>query len=127
MPIRVFLIAGGVFMLVYFGWLVHMARAARRTRRLYRRALNEERGKRDQVWLEADSIRGMVSLYITMVSKHGPDSEEAKAFRFQMDSGTMKELHGDNAAIQAFQQQADIIDQTYRRIHARGTGKVRMS
>ena len=86
----------------------------RRTRKAMRNALSLERRQRDNIWKEADSVRDLTALYMTMVAKHGPDSEEAKAFRFGSDSRLMKELHADNAARAAFEQQADIIDQTWR-------------
>jgi len=88
----------------------------RRDRKAMRAAIDAARIHRDNIWKEADSIRDMVALYMTMVAKHGPDSEEAQAMRFGTDSQLMKELHGDNEAMKAFEQQADIIDETYRQI-----------
>lgn len=89
-----------------------------RNRKEMQAAIDEARSQRDNIWKEADSIGDMVALYMTMVAKHGPDSEEAKAFRFGTDSRLMKELHSDDEAMQAFEQQADIIDKTYRRIRS---------
>lgn len=90
----------------------------RRDRKAMRAAIDAARIHRDNIWKEADSIRDVVALYMTMVAKHGPNSEEAKAMRFGTDSRLMKELHSDNEAMQAFDQQADIIDETYRQIRA---------
>ncbi len=92
--------------------------AQSRNRKAMQAAIDAARSHRDNIWKEADSIRDMVSLYMTMVAKHGPESEEARAFRFGTDSRLMKELHGDDEAMQAFLQQANIIDETYRRIRA---------
>lgn len=61
-------------------------------------------------------IDTMVSLYLTMAAKHGPDSEEAKAFRFGTGSQLMQRLHGDDLSMKAFTKQADIIDDVCRRM-----------
>ena len=89
-----------------------------RNRKAMPAAIDAARSERDNIWKEADSIKDMVSLYVTMVAKHGPESEEAQAFRFGIDSRLMRELHSDDDAMQAFEQQADIIDETYRRLRA---------
>jgi|GEM_PF-4251769 len=67
----------------------------------------------------APEIKEMVALYLTMAAKHGPDSEEAKAFRFGTGSSLMKRLHGDDSAMKAFNEQADVIDEVCRRISKR--------
>lgn len=90
----------------------------RRDRNAMNAAINAARVHRDNIWKEAANIRDMVTLYMTMVAKHGPNSEEAKAFRFGTDSHLMRELHADDEAMRAFEQQADIIDETYRQIRA---------
>ena len=107
-------------MLLVFGFVMIFGSlfAERRNRKAMRAAIDAARIHRDNIWKEADSIRDMVALYMTMVAKHGPNSEEAKAMRFGTDSRLMKELHSDNEAMQAFNQQADIIDETYRQIRA---------
>ena len=74
-------------------------------------ALNAERREE-----ESSGVREMVELYLNMVAKHGPDSEEARAFRFGADSPMMKHLLEDDVAMDLFNQRADIIDTTYRRI-----------
>jgi hypothetical protein len=86
----------------------------RRDRKAMRAALGAARSDRE--WKETESVKDIVCLYMTMVAKHGPDSEEAKSFRFGTDSKLMKELHSDSDFMQTFEQQADIIDDTYRRI-----------
>lgn len=89
-----------------------------RDRKAMQAAIDVARRHRDNIWKEASSISDMVSLYMTMVTKHGPNSVEAKAFRFGTDSRLMKELHGDDEARQAFEQQANIIDEIYRQIRS---------
>ena len=79
-------------------------------------AEKEEREKRNAVWKEAEAIQQTVNLYMQMVAKHGPSSDEAKAFRFGTEMPLMKQLHQDDAALESFNQQADIIDMTYRRM-----------
>lgn len=64
-------------------------------------------------------IKEMVMLYLTMVAKHGPESDEAKAFRFGTGSSLMKRLHGDDVAMKAFNEQADVIDEVCRRMRKR--------
>lgn len=86
-------------------------------RKAMQAALDKARTQRNNIWKEADGIRDMVVLYMTMVAKHGPNSLESKAFRFGTDTRLVKSLH-DDEAIQAFEQQADIIDETYRQIKA---------
>jgi excinuclease UvrABC helicase subunit UvrB len=67
----------------------------------------------------APEIKEMVMLYLTMAAKHGPDSEEAKAFRFGTGSSLMKRLHGDDVARKAFSEQADVIDEVCKRMMKR--------
>jgi len=64
----------------------------------------------------APEIKEMVALYLTMAAKHGPDSEEAKAFRFGTGSSLMERLHSDDVSMQAFNGQADVIDEVCRRM-----------
>lgn len=106
------LLVFGIIMVIGSTW------TQRRDRKTIRAAVDEAREKRNNIWKEADSIRDMVNLYTTMVAKHGPDSEEARAFRFGTDSSLMKKLHGDSEAMKAFEQQADIVDETYYRMRA---------
>jgi len=110
----------GLGVLFVFGIIMAVGSiwSQRRDRKTIQAAIDEAKVCRDNIWKEADSIQDMVSLYITMVTKHGPDSEEARAFRFGTDSSLMKELHGDNDAMQAFEQQADIVDDTYHRMRS---------
>ena len=61
-------------------------------------------------------VKAMISLYLTMVAKHGPASEEAKAFRFGTDSDLIRRLHEDDGSLKIFNEQADIIDDVARRI-----------
>lgn len=113
MHIRYMILGGIVLLIGYFCWLLMASFANMKARRRYRQAIVKETDLRDRVWLEAGVVKGAVDLYIQMVAKHGPGSQEAKAFRFQMDSPIMKQLHGDKAALAAFNQQADIVDRTW--------------
>jgi len=110
------LLALGALLIFGLVMVIGSSFSQRRKRKAMRAALDAARLRRDNIWKEADSIRDLVVLYMRMVAKHGPRSEEAKAFRFGTDSRLMKKLHGDDEARQAFEQQADIIDETYRRI-----------
>lgn len=65
-------------------------------------------------------VRELVNLYLAMTAKHGPNSEEAKAFRFGTDSHLMQRIHGDDGAMQLFNEQADIIDQVCTRLMKKG-------
>lgn len=110
-PALVILVGVGIWGIVtVFG----SALTRRKQRKKIISALDKARLQRDKVWKEADSVRDMVALYMAMVVKHGPDSDEAKAFRFGADSKLMKELHGDHEGMRVFEQQADIIDETCR-------------
>ena len=60
-------------------------------------------------------VKEMVSLYLTMVAKHGPDSEEAKAFRFGTGSSLIRQLH-DDLSMKVFNERADVIDEMCRRM-----------
>lgn len=64
-------------------------------------------------WNNNQPINDMAELYMKMVCKHGPDSDEAKAFRFGTDSRLVRSLH-DNGSLDAFNAKADIIDRVYR-------------
>ncbi len=85
--------------------------SARTRKRRLIDALNAERREE-----ESSGVREMVELYLNMVAKHGSDSEEAHAFRFGADSPMMKHLLEDDVAMDLFNQRADMIDATYRRI-----------
>ncbi len=113
---RHFVIAGLVFVMVYLGWLINRMFTARKRRQEYIKVLKDLREQRDDIQKEAESVTDMVHLYMIMVCKHGPKSEEATAFRFGTDSQLMQKLHDDDA-IAVFNQQADLIDETWRRQH----------
>jgi hypothetical protein len=108
---------GVVACAVYILWFVWYLLFGTNTHKRLQQAVNEEKQKRDNIWKEATAIEEMVNLYMSMVAKHGPDSVEAKAFRFGTDSPTMKGLHSDTAALQAFEHQCNIIDTAYRKIN----------
>jgi hypothetical protein len=68
--------------------------------------------------------RSLLRIYLNMVAKHGPDSEEARAFRFgaaQMvpaNDGTSDDSHNDSADLREFNKEADLIDETWRKLHS---------
>ena len=80
-------------------------------------ANSEERGESHN-----KSVKEMLTLYINMVAKHGPDSEEAKAFRFGTDSVLVRSLYENNEALAAFNRQADIVDEVCRKFKRRLSG-----
>lgn len=106
---------GIVGLIVFLGWLIVMAKREIQYKRRFKQALDYERSQRDKVWKEAKAITDMVNLYMGIVCRHGVDSKTAKAFRFGTDSRLMKELHGDDESMEAFNQQCNIIDATYRK------------
>lgn len=108
-------ILGAVGLIGLLIWIIQLGLSEMRQKRAFVQAIQHERNRRDNVWKEAKAIDDMVNLYMTIVCKHGPDSEEAKAFRFGTDSRLMKELHGDDEAMEAFNQQCEVIDSTYRK------------
>jgi hypothetical protein len=116
---RYFILLGLVAIVIIGGFvLMGSLLDQAKTRRAMRQALAREKKSRNAVWSEAQHVQDLVTLYMQMVAKHGVDSYEAKAFRFGTDSRLMKDLHGDNESLQAFEQQAEIIDQTYQLMKA---------
>ena len=77
------------------------------------KSLQENTKQQNRLWNGSRPVNDMAELYIKMVCKHGPDSEEAKAFRFGTDSSLVKLLHDDDS-ISAFNAKADIVDRVYR-------------
>lgn len=86
----------------------------KKRRRRIESAVEEHLDKQDTVC--SPEVKEMVSLYLTMVAKHGPDSEEAKAFRFGTDSSLMRQLHDDDLSMKVFNERADVIDEMCRRM-----------
>ena len=68
-----------------------------------------ERNKRS--WNDVDKTEELIGLYLDMVFRHGPDSQEAKAFRFGVDN---KEFW-QGSALATFQQICDHVDAGIRR------------
>ena len=124
---RIAVFAGILFVLLYVGWLFTAVLTKigkkRREKREASGIVSDARQQRDEIWQGAESVKGMVSLYRTMVCKHGPDSTEAKAFRFGTDSPLMKSLHSEESAMLSFTQQADSIDKTWREQQRNEKGK----
>lgn len=63
------------------------------------------------------SLANLLSMYITIVSKHGPSSEEANAFRFGLDSKLVSEVHQES--IGALMDNMSIVDRTYKSMKTR--------
>ena len=108
------LLALGVFFIVCVSVLIGAVVLPNKRRRRIESAF-EDAYEGDQTSC-APKVKSMVSLYLTMVAKHGPESEEAKAFRFGTDSDLIRRLHEDDDSLRAFHEQADIIDDVARRI-----------
>jgi len=78
----------------------------RRRKKQVKQAVGQVDEKERRVWSAAQNVQDLISLYTKMVLKHGPDSEEAKSFRFGVEN---RELSSDNEALEAFNRIADII------------------
>lgn len=111
------LLAIGAFLVFCIAILIGSGFSEKNRRRRIQSAFEEEysAGSTD----DAPEIKEMVMLYLTMAAKHGPESDEAKAFRFGTGSSMMKRLHSEDAAMKAFNTQADVIDEVCRRIRKR--------
>ena len=106
-----------VGLVAFLGWIVKLWLSEGKMKRAYNRAIREARNRQGQVWKETASVQNLVTLYMNMVTKHGPDSEEAKSFRFGSDDKLVS-MKG-SAAKEAFEQQCDVIDATWRKMHNR--------
>lgn len=85
----------------------------KRLRRM-KEALDRAQQTSDNAWSETEKVQDLVTLYLKMVARHGPDSVEAQAFRFGTSSQMIKRLHGDDTGMKAFEYSANIIDDTCR-------------
>ena len=117
------LIALGIFFVFCVSILIGVAFGAKSRHRRIQSAFEEEYDESGEPC--HPEVKDMVALYMSMVAKHGPDSEEAKAFRFGTDSKLMTRLHGEDSSLKAFHEQADVIDEVCRRVTKwrRGTRK----
>ncbi len=64
-------------------------------------------------WKQADRVEVLMDLYFAMVLKHGPDSVEAKAFRYGIDCRDDL-LIKDEEALRAFSIAAKCMDNAWR-------------
>jgi hypothetical protein len=103
-----------VFFVFCVSILIGMALNVKNRHRRIQSAFEEEYGESSEAC--HPEVKDMVALYMSMVAKHGPDSEEAKAFRFGTDSQLMTRLHGEDSSLKAFHEQADVIDEVCRRV-----------
>lgn len=109
----------GLGMLACIGflvWTIKIGWSEHKMRKAYNRAIENERNHQGEVWKETAAVNYWVNLYMSMVTKHGPDSEEANAFRFGSDNLIAKFLK-DTAANEAFKKHCNIIDETWRNIY----------
>jgi len=82
---------------------------------IYKRNTQQESYDNDVAqasWQNATKVRDLISLYLDVLLVHGPDSEEAKAFRFGVDNS---ELWNGNDALEIFVSMTNICDDAVRR------------
>ena len=91
---------------VTFLYLIFNAVASARSKRNITKAVNQATDQERQIWNAAGNVRELISLYTRMAIKHGPNSDEAQAFRFGVEN---KQLSSDNKSLEAFNRIADII------------------
>ena len=113
MTIRLFLLialVAGVclFTLIsFFRWI-----ETRGSKKVARKALEKANAQDKQIWTESQQIEDLLTGYVRMVVKHGPGSEEAKLFRFNVSS---KKLLGHNQeCLAVFEKLAGIVEQEYK-------------
>jgi len=68
--------------------------------------------KAQKSWKSATKVQELISLYLDVLLTHGPDSREAKAFRFGVDNS---ELWTGNDALDSFITMTEICDSVVRR------------
>ncbi len=112
------LLAFGALLVVCIGVLFGSILGEKNRKKAILSALDADREDRGEA--HDKSVKEMLTLYINMVAKHGPDSEESKAFRFGTDSVLVRSLYEDNEALAAFNRQADIVDEVCRKFKQRG-------
>ncbi len=67
-------------------------------------------------WAAFPRIQSLLDTYIEIVTKLGPDSEAAKKFRFNTENDPLISKD-QNAALTIFTRTADLIDETYNKMH----------
>jgi hypothetical protein len=114
--LRILILFGAVFLLVYLGWLIVMSIFARdNTREKIKEAIDKEEHRLENLRSGTLLAKDLLGAYMNIVCKHGPDSMEAKAFLFGTDSPLLRNLHGDNEALEEFNRQVNIVNETYLR------------
>ncbi len=108
------LLALGAFLVICVAVVIGSLFAQKNRRQRIQSAFEEECDDRHAEC--KPEVKTLIALYLTMAAKHGPDSEEAKAFRFGTDGKLMQRLHGDDGSISTFNEQADVIDEVCRRM-----------
>lgn len=65
-------------------------------------------------WQSSEKIKDLLSLYMNMCIKHGPNSEEAKSFRFGIENEEFHNLYG-KEALDAFNMIADCFKRNFEK------------
>jgi hypothetical protein len=109
MALRLILMVALVVLFIFFVvmWFVSTAQATRE-----KRAIRQAK-QSAHWWSESKKVSDLITLHTRMVFKHGPDSEEAKTFRFGVES---RELMDDKASLKAFNEVADLIENNARKV-----------
>ena len=83
----------------------------RRLKKEIKQAQNTDR----EQWAAFPRVQSLLSSYIDIVTKLGPGSEAAEKFRFNAEGDPL--LNDEKqAALLIFRRQADLIDETYRKL-----------
>ena len=83
-----------------------------RTKSEFKKLQQNLHKKELQSWASTPKIQDLLSSYIKMVVKHGPDSDEANVFRLTIEN---KQFIGDQECLNAFNTVADIFVENYKR------------
>jgi len=74
------------------------------------------------MWQSSSKIQSLLSMYMNMCIKHGPNSEEAEWFRFGIDNQEFSSLYG-REALDAFNMVADCFKKNYEKQLERKMGR----
>ncbi len=115
MRIYIILLAYAAVVFLFWAVISLIIQAFNNPKRQAAKSIKLDKANRKGVVTASAAVNANVQNYLNIVSAHGPDSEEAKAFRLGLGSNFGKQLQGDKVAVEAFLQDADIIDETYRK------------
>jgi hypothetical protein len=108
-----FMLALGVVAVVSLALLLGVAATQRRRKRRIEQSVGWRRLRSDE---QGPRVRSLLNIYLDMVTKHGPGSEEAKAFRFGAEATLSGEDDERSDDLADFNRQADLIDEAARRL-----------